>query len=67
LTRVLRKKARGGVPADAHGDILTAQTSASGTLLARREIELYETRTEFHDEVEAYLEQERQGWLDELV
>jgi hypothetical protein len=67
LTRLSRNKARGVVSAEAYEGILTAQTSASGIPLARVEVELHQTGTEFRDEVDAYVEQERRDWLQELV
>jgi hypothetical protein len=67
LTRLSRQKAMGGVSAEAYGGTLTAQPSASGTALARGETRLHQTGTEFSDEVDAYVEQERRDWLEELV
>jgi hypothetical protein len=66
LTRSLQTKAR-CVPAEALGGFLTAQTSTSDIPLARRETGSQQKGTEFRDEVDAYVEQERRDWLEELV
>jgi hypothetical protein len=66
LTRLPRTKAR-CVPAEALGGFLTAHTSTSGVPLTRRETESHQTGTEFRDEVDACVEQERRDWLEELV
>ena len=67
LTRLSWKKVGTGVPTEACGGVLAAQASASSIALARRQAELHQTRTDFRDEVDAYVERERRDWLEELV
>jgi hypothetical protein len=67
LTRLSWKKVGTSVPTETCGGVLAAQASASGIALARGEAELHQTRTEFRDEVDAYVERERRGWLEQLV
>jgi hypothetical protein len=66
LTRVSRMTSE-DVPAEAYGVNPTTQTSVSRIPLSRGETELHQTSTEFRDEVDAYVEQERRDWLEELV
>jgi len=67
LTSLSRKKARRGDSFEAYGGIVTAHTSASGILPGRGGAELHQTGTEFRDEVDAVMEQERRDWLEELA
>lgn len=67
LVRLSRKKAMAGVSTEACEGVLAAQASASDIPLTRGETELHQTMTEFRDEVDAYVEQERRDWLEELV
>jgi hypothetical protein len=67
LPRLSRKKVGAHVPTEACGGVLAVQASASGIALARGEAELHQTRTEYRDEVDAYVERERRDWLEELV
>jgi hypothetical protein len=67
LTGLSRQRARGGIFSEAYVGVPTAQTPASGMPLAGGETESHQIVMEFRDEVDAYVEQERRDWLEELV
>jgi hypothetical protein len=64
LTRLSRKKARRGVPSEAHGENPTARPAVSDIPFAGGAAELHQTVAEFRD-VDECVEQERRGWDEE--
>lgn len=62
-----RNKARSGLPSEAYGGIPTARPVVSDIPFAGGATELHQTVTEFREEVDKCVEQERQGWGEELV
>lgn len=55
------------VSGEAFGGTVTPVTSAPGILLDRVEAELYPTRTQFGNEVDAQVDQERRSWLSNEI
>jgi hypothetical protein len=66
-TSLWRNKARRGIPSEAYGGIPTARPVVSDIQFAGGATELHQTVTEFHDEVDECVRQERRGWDEECV
>jgi hypothetical protein len=62
-----RKKARRGILPEAYGGIPTARPMVSDIPFAAGATELHQIVTEFRDEVDECVEQERRGWDEECV